>query len=65
MTRPLSDGMVQLYDGTRGLASVWIAHFCDKHLRERKKDGWKLRKSYHAPKDAAFAACRDCPKEAS
>jgi hypothetical protein len=55
--------MVQLYDGTRGLASVWIAGFCDEHLKQRRKDGWKMRKSFQARKEANFAQCRDCPKK--
>lgn len=53
-------GQVQLFDATNGLASLSLRHFCKDHLKQRRKDGWSVRKSFTTAEGTERAKCFDC-----
>jgi len=61
--KALRPGQVQLFDATRGLASLFLRHFCKDHLKQRRKDGWSMRKSFTAAEGTDRAKCLDCGGE--
>jgi hypothetical protein len=55
-----------LYNATRGLASTWLLWLCPTHLKARRADGWKVRKSGMFTREGMpMSECRDCEPSAT